>query len=101
MELIFKQGDTHNAIKATITKNDNPVSLKDCRVFISVSDSVFEKECEIVDKDKGIVAFPVFDMANKSGWYNYEFIIEYQDGTKEIVPNDGYKKLRIHDRIKE
>lgn len=101
MDLMFKQSDTHNAIKATITKNGDPISLRDCRVLISVSDNVYEDECAILDADNGIVAYPVSKLSDVDGWYIYEFIIEYKDGTREVVPNNDFKKLRIHKRIKE
>lgn len=101
MELTFKQGDTHNAIKSTITKDGEPIPLKDCKVFISVSGIVFEEECTVIDEGKGVVAYPASKLSGVDGWYNYEYIIKYKDGTKEIVPNQGYKKLRIYDRIKE
>jgi|SRR5690625_1372800 len=97
--LIIKQGDTHNAIQSQLTKNGDPIDLTDCEVFISVSDIVFEDKCVITDEDQGKVAYPLSNISDNAGFHNYEFIIKYKDGTKEIVPNSEFNKIRIVERI--
>lgn len=96
--LTIKQGDTHNAIQETLLKNGAPINLTNCKVFITVFGIVENGECMLVDAEKGIVAYPVFNITNKSGFYSYDFTIEYPDGTKEFVPNDDNNKIRIFDR---
>lgn len=101
MELIFKQGDTHNAIQSTLIKNDEPIDLTDCKVYITVSDVTFEDECFIVDAKNGKVAYPVGRISQEPKNNRYEYVIKYSDGTKEIVPYEGYKRIKFYERLKE
>lgn len=101
MVLRYKQGDTHNAIKSTLIKNGLPIDLTGCDVFISVSDKIHEERCMVVDENGGVVAFPVATITRESGYYSYEFLIKYSDGTQELVPNKLYKKMQITKNIKE
>lgn len=101
MVLTFKEHDTHNAIKSTLIKKGKPMDLTQCKVYITISDVVFEDECHIVSAADGVVAYPIGKISHQSGFLNYEYVLKYEDGTKEIVPNNGYEKLRIYRRIKE
>lgn len=97
----YKQGDSHNALRSTLTKNGEPIDLTECKVFISVEDLSFEDDCIIVDAQNGVVAYPIGRVSHQPGFFAYEYVIKYKDGTEEIVPNKTYKKIRIRERIKE
>lgn len=94
--LIVKQGDTKNAIYASLMKEGNPINLEGCKVYISISNGINKQECIIADAEKGEVYFPLeHRVTGKSGIYNYDFYVEYPDGRIEGFPNDRYLKLRI------
>lgn len=96
--LTIKRGDTRNAIHVQLTKNNKPIPLNDCRVILRTT--LLDGECKIIDAEQGKVAFPVGRLSKIAGYYNYEFIIEYSDGTKEAIPNEGYKKIRVHENLR-
>ena len=99
--MIVKQGDTRNAIHATLIKNGNPINLENCKVYISIGSLVCNAECMIVDSENGKIAFPLEGFTEKSGIFRYEFTIVYEDGRRETIPNDSYLKLKVESAIKE
>ena len=99
--LTIKQNDNRNAIEATLIKNDKPVDLTGCDVFISISDKIYRGNCIIESEEEGQVFYPIDQSVTQStGFFNYEFIVKYQDGREETFPNNGYLKLQVVRRIK-
>lgn len=97
--MIIKQGDTHNAIQSQLIKDGLPINLDGCTVEILISN--IQDECIIVNAEQGRVAYPVSAISQKQGFYSYEFIIKYKDGTQETVPNNSYEKIRVFENLKE
>ncbi len=98
---MIKEGDTRNAIRATLTKNGEVMDLTDCNVYISVSDKVYEDICNIEDAKNGKVFYPLsMKVSSSSGFYKYEFIVKYKDGREETFPNDKYLELRVMTEVK-
>jgi len=64
-----------------------------------VSGRVEKDECTILDAESGKVSYLISNISDKSGFYNYEFIVSYSDGTEEIIPNQSYKKVRIYNNL--
>lgn len=98
--MTIKRGDTKNAIHAFIKQNGLPVDLTDCTVKFFMSNGV-EAVVEIMNAQKGEVFYSLKEeTVGKTGFYNYEFKVIYEDQRIETFPNDGYLKLRIYDDLR-
>lgn len=98
-KLEFKKGDTHNAIYAQLLRLGKALKLHNRRVYISFSDIIKEDQCQIVDEEQGMVAYPVENISHEAGKYYYEFTVVYEDGTREKVPNDQALEVKIYNSI--
>ncbi len=97
--LTIKSNDTKNGIHAIIKSDGKPVDLTGLSVEISISNGV-RSRVQVLDAKNGEVFYPLEGSAvAKSGYYNYEFKVIYEDKRIETFPNEGYLKLRIHDDI--
>lgn len=100
--LTVKKGDTRNAISGKLKRKAdglwNAIDLTDCAVLISIENKIYKQYCQVVN---GKAVYPLNEsLTDMPGIFNYEFIIRYQDGREETVPNEGYFKLYVYDEVK-
>ena len=98
-DFVTKQGDTRNALKATLKQNDLIINLTDCSVAFVMQKNgqiIINREASINDAANGIV-WIVFNSneLNTIGLHKAEFVVTYQDGKEERCPNQGYFYIEI------
>jgi hypothetical protein len=98
-----KQFNTRNALKATLLEaNGSPVDLTRVTVrFYMQSRSGVEKINRDMQKGENGEVLIVFEASDvdEAGAFNAEIIAQYEDGRKEIYPNDGYIRVYIESSI--
>ncbi len=102
MGLVIKQGDTRQAVKATLKNEKGQViSLEHATVnFVMATlngDMLVNRPAAV---QEGYVVFS-FDPGEteQHGKMNAEFQVTYQDGREEIFPSEGYLSIEIQKRL--
>ena len=99
--LTIKQGDTRNAIHATILKDEVAVNLTGSSVTIHISGIDIQGLCSYLDAVNGEIFYPLEkSVTDVSGLYTYEFVVKYPDGREETFPNDDYLRMHIMKEVK-
>ena len=94
-----KQGDTRNALKATLKQDGQVVKLTDCSVAFVMQKSgevVINRDVIINDPTSGVV-WVVFDHKelDSIGLHKAEFVVTFPGGKEERFPNDGYLSIEV------
>ena len=94
-----KQGDTRNALKATLHQNGKMVDLADCEVVFVMTrrgKEIINREVTIADAPNGKVRVVFEEKELKStGLHKGTFRVEWSDGQRESFPNSGYIQILI------
>lgn len=101
MRFETKQGDTRNAIKATLTPAQGDLSdLSQVRFCMAdtLFHNVMDRAVDVWNAPEAIVVFVPSEVAN-DGSYVGEFVVTYTDGKIETFPNVGYIDIRINKNL--
>jgi|LSQX01.3.fsa_nt_gb hypothetical protein len=96
MNFIIKQGDTRNALKATLVPSSDLIDVQSVRFRMATTlfKNVIDRTVDVFDNPVAIVVFLPDEVAI-AGNYLAEFVVQYKDGKTEIFPSDDYIKVRI------
>lgn len=92
----IKQDDTAPALAASLRSRGAPLDLTladTVTVHMQHVDALktVSGACDITDEEKGRIAYPWADGdTDTPGTYRVEFEIDFLDGTKQTVPDDGW-----------
>ncbi len=97
MQFVTKQGDTRNALKATLAPGQGELSNV-ASVKFRMSDTTFKNLINRhVDIDSLPVVVVIFTPGEVATHGNYlgEFVVTYNDGKVETFPNSSYIDIKI------
>lgn len=104
-DFITKQLDTRNALKAILKEDGTAIDLTNCTVNFILkrgSSTIIDRTVTINDAASGEVwvVFSKDELDNPGRWQG-EFVVTFDDGSKETFPNQGYLEVKIKDNIGE
>ena len=96
-----KQGDTRNALKATLTPVEGSLTDVD-EVYFRMADkrynNVIFRTVNIMDLPDVTVVFTEGEVEIPGSYYG-EYKLVYDDGKIETVPKKGYIRITIHPNL--
>lgn len=92
--ITLKQNDTGIGIRATLSNEDGNINLSDAAVLFLFDGH--EIKANILNYENGQVLV-TFNKVHtlKTGIFNAEFEVLFDDGRIETFPNDGYLQIKI------
>jgi hypothetical protein len=96
-EFYIKRGDQGPVLDATLqTPTGEPIDLSSADAVVFKMASIVDAPADIVSATAGTVRY-LWELADtrRAGDFNAEFEIEWADGRKQTVPNDGYITIHI------
>ena len=96
-DFYIKRGDRGPSLAATMQDPDGiAIDLTAASAVKFKMGTAVDAEAVIVDADAGTVRYDWDEGdTNVAGTFNAEFEIEWADGRKQTVPNDGYFTVAI------
>jgi hypothetical protein len=96
-DFYIKRGDRGPSLQATLVDHSgNAINLTSASAVKFKMAQIVDAAAVVVSASAGTVRYDwALDDTRVAGTYNAEFEIEWSDGRKQTVPNDGYLTVEV------